>query len=129
MTAEWINNGLWTKNKNKFKELIEININERKNNIINIIDNTNLVTSDGEIINLHDDIKESIAKTIIKSEAEQTVKEIQKKEEYKKYISAKTDFQNCINENFGSFILTFIIVYHLHWKDNINLDLYIYVHI
>ena len=106
MTAEWINNGLWTKNK-KIKELIEININERKNNIINIIDNTNLVTSDGEIINLHDDIKESIAKTIIKSEAEQTTKEIQKKEEYKKYISAKTDFQNCINENFGSFYFNF----------------------
>ena len=106
MTAEWINNGLWTKNK-KIKELIEININERKNNIINIIDNTNLVTSDGEIINLHDDIKESIAKTIIKLEAEQTTKEIQKKEEYKKYISAKTDFQNCINENFGSFYFNF----------------------
>ena len=51
MTAEWINNGLWTKNKNIFKELIEININERKDNIINIIDNTNLVTNDGEIIN------------------------------------------------------------------------------
>ena len=107
MTAEWINNGLWTKNKNKFKELIEININERKDNIINIIDSINLVTNDGEIINLHDDIKESIAKTIIKSEAEQTTKEIQKKEEYKKYISAKTDFQNCINENFGSFYFNF----------------------
>ena len=63
--------------------MIKININERKDNIINIIDNTNLVTRDGEIIKLHDDIKESIAKTIIKSEAEQTVKEIQKKEEYK----------------------------------------------
>ena len=73
MTAEWINNGLWTKNK-KIKELIEININERKDNIINIIDSINLVTNDGEIINLHDDIKESIAKTIIKSEAEQTTK-------------------------------------------------------
>ena len=91
----------------KFKELIEININERKDNIINIIDSTNLVTNDGEIITLHDDIKENIAKTIIKSEAEQTVKEIQKKEEYKKYISAKTDFQNCINENFGSFYFNF----------------------
>lgn len=87
--------------------MFKININERKDNIITIINNTQLATKDGEITNLHDDIKENIAKAIIKSEAEELTKNEEKKEEYKKYLEEKTEFQKCIGETFGSFYFNF----------------------
>lgn len=87
--------------------MIVININKRKTNIINIIDNTILATNDGEIVNLHGDIIEDIAKSIIKNEAENSTINNINKEEYKKYLKEKTDFQLCISESFGSFYFNF----------------------
>lgn len=85
-----------------------MNINERIDNIKEVINNTNLADENGVVIDsLHNDILEDIAKSIIKSEAVVTTKNKESKEEYKKYLKSKTDFENLLNNKFGSFYFNF----------------------
>lgn len=84
-----------------------MNINERVENIKEVINNSNLATKDGELTNLHDNVVESIAKDIIKSEALITTDNEEKKREYKKYLRDKNDFEALLNNKFGSFYFNF----------------------
>ena len=87
-----------------------MNINERVKNIKEVINNSNLATKDGELTNLHDNVVESIAKDIIKSEALITAENEEKKREYKKYLRDKNDFEALLNNKFGSFLVLVQVV-------------------
>ena len=50
-------------------------INEQKEIIENVLKESNIVTNDGELIEIHDDIINQISSKIIKTTAEKTVEE------------------------------------------------------
>lgn len=87
--------------------MISIKIDKQKEIIENELKNNTIITEDGEIIKLHDNSIESLAKNIIKKEGEENVKDIEKAEEFKKYLKEKTTFQSAIFEKLGLFYFNF----------------------
>lgn len=87
--------------------MIVIKINDKKEQIKETLKNNNIITIDGEIVKIHDDIIEKLFKEIISKEAEQNAKDNIKIENYKKYIKEKSTFQQAIYEKLGSFYFNF----------------------
>lgn len=84
-----------------------MNINKQKEIIENVLKESNIVTNDGELIEIHDDIINQISSKIIKTTAEKTVEE---NEVAKKGIQIKKDiseFEQMIKEYFGNFYFNF----------------------
>ena len=84
-----------------------MNINKQKEIIENVLKESNIVTNDGELIELHDDIINQISSKIIKTTAEKTVEE---NEAVKKGIQIRKDiseFEQMIKEYFGNFYFNF----------------------
>ena len=82
-------------------------INEQKEIIENVLKESNIVTKEGELIEIHDDIINQISSKIIKTTAEKTVEE---NEVAKKGIQIRKDineFEEMIKEYFGNFYFNF----------------------
>ena len=84
-----------------------MNINEQLSSIQTILKNNDLVTKDGELIELHDQTIEEISKTILKAEGKNKAENNQKAIEGIKIKKEIDNFEKLIKETFGQFYFNF----------------------
>lgn len=84
-----------------------MNINEQLSSIQTILKNNDLVTKDGELIELHDKTIEEISKTILKAEGKSKAENNQKAIEGIKIKQEIDDFEKLIKDTFGQFYFNF----------------------
>lgn len=84
-----------------------MNINKQKELIENVLKESNIVTNEGELIEIHEDIINEISNKIIKTTAEENVKEVETIKEGIKIRQDISEFEQMIKEYFGNFYFNF----------------------
>lgn len=84
-----------------------MNISDKKENIESVLKNKNIITIEGEIVKLHDEIIEDISREILLNEGKQNVKDNIKIEKFKNYMKDKTTLETAINDKLGKFYFNF----------------------
>lgn len=84
-----------------------MNIKDKKYNIESVLKTKNIVTIDGEVVKLHEEIIEEISKQIILNEAHKNVETNEKIKKYKEYMQDKSTFELTMNEKLGKFYFNF----------------------